>query len=123
MPTKTDKEGDAQELDYSLNIGNIGNGVIPEIFKNLNTQVMENIRDANTTPTKKRKMVLTITYAPSADRKSAQVLVDTKLMLAPPETNISTIHVAKIRGQVVGFVHDPAQDELRFGESASPKQQ
>lgn len=122
MP-ETKQTAESDELDYALNIGNINNGAIPELFAKLNAQIMDNIRDANTTPTKKRKMQITVTYAPSADRKSAQVMLDTKLTLAPPETTIGTIHIAKIKGKITGFVHDPAQDELRFGESASQQAQ
>lgn len=112
-----------EELDYSVNIGNLNGGSIPEIFAKLHQQVMDNIRDVNTTATKKRSITLKITYAPTADRKAAQTMLDTTMKLAPHETMAGTIHIAKVKGKVIGFVHDPAQDELRFGESASPKQQ
>lgn len=102
--------------DFQLNLGNLNNGVSLELFERLQTEVLENIRDANTSALKKRKITLTFTYAASADRKSAQVGIEGKTTLAASEPTVGTIHITKIKGEVKGFVHDPAQDELRFAQ-------
>ena len=110
------------ELDYSLNIGNINGGQLPEVFAKLQALVMENIRDVNTSATKKRSLTLKVVFAPSADRKSCQVQIEPSLKLAPQDLQPGTVHIAKIKGKVVGFVHDPTQDELRFTQTEGAKQ-
>lgn len=100
--------------DYTLNLGNLNNGATLELFERLQSEVLENVRDPNTSAIKKRSITLKFTYAPSADRKSAQVAIESKVALASPDPTVGTIHITKIKGEVKAFVHDPAQDELRF---------
>lgn len=117
-----DNKTEENELDYQCNIGNINNGSVPEIFAKLHQQVMDNIRDVNTSEKAKRSITLKITYAPTPDRKAALTMVDTTTKLAPHRIEPSMVHIAKIKGRVIGFIHDPSQDELRFGEQTGVKQ-
>jgi hypothetical protein len=107
---------------HSLNLGNLNNGAGLDLFERLQAEVLANIRDPNTAATTKRKLTLEFEYAPSADRKSCQVKISPKVKLAPPMSTVGTIHIAKIKGVVQGFVHDPNQDELRFAEPVAGKQ-
>ena len=120
---KKQQPPDHNELDYALNIGNINGGAVPEVFARLNAQIMENIRDVNTSATATREITLKLQYKPSPDRKTALIIVKPVVKLAPATIDPSTIHISKVNGKPVGFIHDPAQDELQFSKPASPAQQ
>ena len=70
------------------------NGAVQEKFGSALREVLANVRDPNTSATVKRSITLTITIAPSAGRDVAEMSVQTKTKLAPPNTASSTIYLA-----------------------------
>lgn len=70
------------------------NGAVQEKFGSALREVLANVRDPNTSATIKRSITLTITIAPSAGRDVAEMSVQTKTKLAPPNTASSTIYLA-----------------------------
>lgn len=70
------------------------NGAVQEKFGAALREVLANIRDPNTSATVKRSITLTITIAPSAGRDVAEMSVQTKTKLAPPNSASSTIYLA-----------------------------
>lgn len=70
------------------------NGAVQEKFGSALREALANVRDPNTSATVKRSITLTITIAPSAGRDVAEMSVQTKTKLAPPNTASSTIYLA-----------------------------
>ena len=56
-------------------------------------QIIANIRDANTNPTAKRKMTLTMTFLPDEERRDINMLVDVKIALAPTKSMRTTLSI------------------------------
>lgn len=69
-------------------------GALQERFGSALREVLANVRDPNTSATVKRSITLTITIAPSAGRDVAEMSVQTKTKLAPPDAASSTIYLA-----------------------------
>lgn len=69
-------------------------GAVQEKFGSALREVLANVRDPNTSATVKRSITLTITIAPSAGRDVAEMSVQTKTKLAPPNSASSTIYLA-----------------------------
>lgn len=68
-------------------------GAAQEKFNIALREVLSNVRDPNTNPTAKRSITLTITIAPNASRDVAEMTVQTKTKLAPPNAAESTIYL------------------------------
>lgn len=71
------------------------NGALNERFNSEMRKLLENIYDPNTDPIKKRKLVMTLSIQPSANRDSAQIESDVKIVLAPPVPHKQTIFIAQ----------------------------
>ncbi len=58
---------------YELNIGNINGGKVLEAIQDAIGKAMANVRDPNTKAEQKRKVVVTLTFAPNRERNYAEV--------------------------------------------------
>jgi len=56
-------------------------------------KVVKNILDANTNPTAKRKMIITMTFTPDYDRKNVVVKYEVKSTLAPVNPAVTNLYV------------------------------
>jgi hypothetical protein len=101
-----------------LNIGNICNGAVPQLFDREVREVLENIADVNTPADSKRKITLEFTFAPTPDRKSAVVSVSCKSKTSGAEDQAGTIFFRKKLGKIEAFAEDPRQDALFAREKA-----
>ena len=57
-------------------------------------RIVANILDANTNPTAKRKMTITMTIEPDADRKNIAVAFEAKSTLTPTNPVKTTLYIA-----------------------------
>lgn len=64
-------------------IGDMMGGAVSERFNATLKTVLENIADPNTDATRKRKITLELTVAPSKDRATADFSMNVKAALAP----------------------------------------
>lgn len=64
-------------------LGTFAGGALQEKFLQAMDQVTSNIADPNTSPKVKRKVIMTITLAPTEERDIVPVTVDVKTTLAP----------------------------------------
>ncbi len=107
-----------------LNIGNICEGAVPELFDREIREVLENIADVSTDPEAKRSIILQFDFKPAPDRRSAVVAVVCKSKQASVEVKAGTIFFAKRSGKLQAFAEDPRQDFLFNREPpASPERQ
>jgi len=67
----------------NFNLSEIADGAVQAKFAKEVEKVCKNILDMNTDAGKKRKITITVTYAPNDQRNSVDVIVETKSTLAP----------------------------------------
>lgn len=89
------------------------------------TKIMDNILDANTKPTEKRKLTVTMEFAPDDDRQNIRVKFSVKPTLAPIVPAVTSLWVAGDNStgecQVVEMVPQvPGQMSMDGGEQEPP---
>ena len=101
-------------MDYSeeLNIGNICNGAVPEVFTHELEQIIKNINDPNTPPEAKRSLVIKFDFKPMHDRSSAEVTMSVKSTTAAVQAVKSSVYMSKISGTLRAYANDPRQTEM-----------
>lgn len=103
----------------------MASGAIEEKVDYEVTRVIDNIPDVNTKPDAKRKITITLTFQPDAERKHISVQAEAKSTLVPtaavatsmiitPDGNGEMV-VAELTPQI------PGQLNLSGGEQAQPK--
>jgi hypothetical protein len=97
-----------------LTLETIGNGVVPELFALELNNVIMNIDDPNTDPSKVRKINISLTFAPSEDRATAAVKVAVKSSLVGVMETTSSVYLGQKNGVLGAFVSDPGQSEIDF---------
>lgn len=116
------RRGMAEEI----NIGNICNSSVPDVFMRALKDVLKNIADPNTPAEQKRKLTLEFTFTPHASREIGEVAFKTKTTLASVEAKKGAFFMGRkmANGDVRGYAHDPKQEELFAGEKpATPQPQ
>jgi hypothetical protein len=88
-------------------------------------KVVDNVRDANTNPTAKRKITLTATFAPDANRENIMVSFEAKTALAPTVPVTTALYIAGQDSdgipQVVEMTPQvPGQLDIAGGEQEAP---
>lgn len=69
-------------------------GAILERINYEMARVMDNILDANTKPTAKRKLTVTLTFTPDDERATIAVNVVAKTTLAPTNPVVTSLYIA-----------------------------
>ena len=92
----------------NLNISNIADGALVEQVDCEIQKVLANIIDVNTDATKKRKIVVTLTFEPSDDRDITDVTFETKSQLQPSRKQTTRVAFEKHGSKIVA-------EELRRG--------
>lgn len=86
-------------------------------------KILDNILDANTEATAKRKMTLTLTFAPDGERATVAVSATAKTTLAPTNPAVTSLYLTEREGkaQAVEMVPQiPGQTSLDREEQAMP---
>ena len=86
-------------------------------------KILDNILDANTEATAKRRMTLTLTFAPDGERATVAVSATAKTTLAPTNPAVTSLYLTKREGkaQAVEMVPQiPGQTSLDLEEQAMP---
>ena len=86
-------------------------------------KILDNILDANTEATAKRRMTLTLTFAPDGERATVAVSATAKTTLAPTNPAVTSWYLTEREGkaQAVEMVPQiPGQTSLDLEEQAMP---
>jgi hypothetical protein len=104
-----------------LNISEVGNGAIQELFNHEMAKVLHNIQDVNTDPRKLRSITIKVTFQPSADRNAAALDIDVTSKLANTLGAEATVFLGKDEeGNHGAFMVNPDQQQLKFPEPPRP---
>src|SRR6266436_156012 len=95
-----------------LNIINICNGAVPDLFERELKEVYKNIQDVNTPYEKARKIIFEFTFEPFDDRSGAMVHFSCKSRSVPVEEKSGRSFIQRRGGNVLAFPHDPQQARL-----------
>lgn len=86
-------------------------------------KILDNILDANTEATAKRRMTLTLTFAPDGERATVAVSATAKTTLAPTNPAVTSLYLTEREGKAraVEMVPQiPGQTSLDLEEQAMP---
>lgn len=97
-----------------LSIDNMANGAVYEMTTDALKKLAENIADVNTSPTQKRKIVITIEAAPYNDRSGAELTIKVENKLAGQKPATGTTYFARRNGEVLAFSRNMAQERIAF---------
>ena len=97
---------------YDVGLDTLARGRLPALFEREKARILENILDPNTDATAKRQIVVTITFEPSADRRTLTNTVRAVSKLAPTLPESSTAYIGRRDGQPVAVTFDPGQNDL-----------
>jgi len=96
------------------NLDQLMNGALNERFNSEIKKVWKNVLDPNTDPKAKRKLVMTITMKPNANRDAAEMEAEVTVKLAPPvpiqqtvyvhQNDDGSVHALENNGQLPGQV-------------------
>lgn len=107
-----------KEENEEMSIANLARETILEQFDSEMTAVLNNIQDPNTSAIKKRKMTITLTFAPSENRAETTIGSETKLTLAPPAGITTRIFIDKdskgnlVSGELIRKKEIPGQTNV-----------
>ncbi len=112
-------------MDRAKSILEMGRGAFIERADYEMARVMDNILDANTKPTEKRKIVLTMEFIPDDNRQNVQVKVTAKSVLAATNPVTTSLYIADNgytgAAQVVEMTPQiPGQMDMTGGEQETP---
>ncbi len=83
-------------------------------------RIIENIMDANTSATAKRKLVLTLEFKPDDDRQVVQVSCAAKFTPVPTNPVVTSLYVADGKNVVEMAPQIPGQMDIDGTEEAAP---
>ncbi len=108
----------------NANLLEVASGAIGERLAYELAKVVDNISDPNTKPDAVRKLQLTISFKPDAERKSIQMSTQVKPTLVPTNNIETALYLTKDRGNaaLVEMVPQvPGQLAIDGTEQARPK--
>ena len=105
-------------MDNRLSIATLRRGSVVEMVDEAIQQVLENVADPNTEAESKRKVTLTLTFAPDKEREQMGVAIAVKAAMAPQAIVTTTAFLAHTRDGIVGAEYDPRQPGLFQEEDA-----
>lgn len=100
-----------------LTLQNVAGGALPEKFQRALSELLENVRDPNTDPTKQRKITIDVKFKPEESREEAKVSTQVKTSLAPDKPDEGVIFLGRREGELTAVAFDPRQEDL-FPEEA-----
>lgn len=106
-----------QRIEQLADLNTIGAGAAAEKFAAELRAVLENIRDPNTDPKARRKIVLEYVFHPEQDREAVLVAITARSVLGSTKPSSDVMYVGRHQGETVGTVmHGPD------GEPVDPRQ-
>jgi len=106
----------ATRVEQLADINTIGAGAAAEKFAEELKAVLENIRDPNTQPDAKRKIVMEWSFVPSEDRELVKTTITAKSVFAATKPTSELMFVGRQDGETVATVmHGGAQEDPRQG--------
>lgn len=87
-------------------------GALKERFEDALSEVIANIYDLNREAKAKRKLVLSLTFAPDAERYSVSVSIDVKPSLAPLKAIGTTLFIEDENGTLAAYEQNKREPEL-----------
>jgi hypothetical protein len=103
------------ETSFSqVDINNLGDGIVNELFQREMTKVLENISDVNTDYKAKRKIIVEIEVTTDSERRLGNVTVSSKTKLPgvrPADTAIHLVRDSKT-GKLTAYQNTLVQGEL-----------
>ena len=103
----------------TLNLDNICNGGVPEIFERELGEVLANIADVNTSSDATRKITFEFSFKPFSDRSGAMVSFLCKSKLVPVDEVGGQIFIERKGVTLTAIAHDPKQARMFDGKSAA----
>ena len=70
-------------------------------------KILDNILDANTEATAKRRMTLTLTFAPDGERATVAVSATAKTTLAPTNPAVTSLYLTEREGKALKVIRFP----------------
>lgn len=89
------------EESGELTLSNLSSGVAEELFQREFAKAMENIADINTSATASRRITLTVTIKPNADRLHGSISVKAATSLPSVTEHESPVYFAKVGNVLV----------------------
>lgn len=102
----------------TLNILNVCNGGVPEVFERELAGVLKNIADANTDPEAKRKISLEFIISPFKDRSGAQIEFRCASKVPGVDTVKGQVFFKRAGAELIALPHDPRQ--IRMFQQPGP---
>ena len=97
----------------SISLDELGRGAVIEMFDEALEQVLDNIDNPNTEPSKKRKIVVEVSMKPDKTRSVVETDVSVKTTLAAPKPLETLLHVSRSAdGSIIATENDPEQMEM-----------
>lgn len=104
-------------IEQLADLATIGAGATAEKFQAELRTVLANIKDPNTDPKAKRKIVLEFTFYPDQERETVMVAITASSRLGATKPSGDVMFIGQHDGQTVGtVVHGPG------GEPVDPRQ-
>lgn len=111
-------------IEQLADLSTIGGGVSAEKFQAELQRVLDNIRDPNTAPKAKRKIVMEYVFLPDEDRERVLVAISARATLGATKPTGDTMYVGRHDGRTVGTVmHGPAGEPLDPRQGVLPLKQ
>jgi hypothetical protein len=103
-------ESPSKTVELLADLNTIGDGAAVEKFEHALQAVLRNIRDPNTTPKAKRKVVIEFVFVPTEDRERAAVLIDARTVLASNRPTMSDVFIGRSKdgAEVATVLHRPS---------------
>lgn len=95
-----------------MSVATLRKGSAVEMVDEAIQRVLENVVDPNTDAKSKRKVVMTLTFAPDKERESMGVDITVKTTMAPQASVSTMAFLAHTRDGVACVEHDPKQPGL-----------
>ena len=102
-----------------LELGTLGNGAAAELFGVELERTLDNIRDPNTEPKVKRKIVLEVEIAPNETREIGMVDIKCYSKLPGYRSAASAIQIVTDEGRWKAFEPKMAQQEFSFPQNVT----
>lgn len=100
--------------DAKIDLLNVAEGALPELFEREMAAVMKNIDDPNTSAKAPREITIKLKIIPHESRQVGETVVSVASKLAPVEHVRGFIHIAREGAQLVALTRNPNQTQLGF---------
>lgn len=101
-------------LDSGIQLQHLASGDVAEKFEHALKMVMANINDLQMPATKKRQIVITLSFDPNEDRSNAAVDISVEAKLASPRPAQTRLYLVNGGDELVVSEFNPKQPNLQF---------